>query len=199
MIPSIDSTEERAFGVVKKLAEIKAAAETYAACQEASSTENSTCIQLAQATFEEISGSTEIWDDELAAKVTDLGNAMLEGRDILIRKLKQIVVEMVSDATNCSEEMLTNIMDKARLGRIEKGVLMGQYPALLVGGKHLRRLHGQELVQLLTEYHEQTLQDSLGLRALLLQDPHGGPTVLMSSTGQTGRTYVGEASLAGIV
>ncbi|CAJ1430370.1 unnamed protein product [Effrenium voratum] len=104
--------KERAFGVVKKLAEIKAAAETYAACQEASSTENSTCIQLAQATFEEISGSTEIWDDELAAKVTDLGNAMLEGRDILIRKLKQIVVEMVSDATNCSEEMLTNIMDK---------------------------------------------------------------------------------------
>eukprot|EP00913_Durusdinium_trenchii_P026306 g24684.t1 len=46
--------KKRAFGLVKKLADLKAAAETYAACQETSATENTTCIELAKSTLEEL-------------------------------------------------------------------------------------------------------------------------------------------------
>ncbi|CAK9007977.1 Soluble guanylate cyclase gcy-35 [Durusdinium trenchii] len=104
--------KKRAFGLVKKLADLKAAAETYAACQETSATENTTCIELAKSTLEELSGSTDIWSDEIESKVKELGEAYLEGREVFIRKLKELAFEAVTDLLNCSEAFLDRIMDR---------------------------------------------------------------------------------------
>jgi len=106
--------KRRAFGVVKKLADLKEAAEAFAECQEASSVDgvDDTCIEAAKATLEDLSGSTEIWSDEIQAKVQALGEALTEGREILIRKLKQVLVEAISSAATCSDAFLDGIIDR---------------------------------------------------------------------------------------
>lgn len=105
----------RAFGLVKQLADLKAAAETWAACQENSTGVNETCKTLAQATLEELSGSMEIWTEEVAAKVEELANAFLEGRDLVIRKLKQLAFEAITDLLNCSDgSFLDDLIDKVQ-------------------------------------------------------------------------------------
>ena len=50
------------------MALLRAAAETYAACQEASEEVNATCISEAKAELEELSGSTEIWTQDIASR-----------------------------------------------------------------------------------------------------------------------------------
>ena len=106
--------KRRAFGLVKKLADLKSAAETWVACQEASSSENATCIELAKSTLEELSGSLDIWSPEIELKVLELGEAYLEGRDVFIRKLKELAFEAITDLLNCSEAFLDKIMDKVQ-------------------------------------------------------------------------------------
>eukprot|EP00435_Cladocopium_sp_Y103_P067895 s1023_g30.t1 len=106
--------KRRAFGVVKKLADLKEAAEAFAECQEVSTADgvDATCIAAAKSTLEDLSGSTEIWSDEIQAKVQELGQALTEGREILIRKLKQVLVEAVSSAATCSDAFLDRIIDR---------------------------------------------------------------------------------------
>ncbi|CAE7839821.1 unnamed protein product [Symbiodinium sp. CCMP2592] len=106
--------KERAFGVVRQLAEMKAAAESWAACQEDSAEVNATCDSIAQAELEEISGSMSIWTEEVAAKVKALGEAMLEGREIVLRKLHAILLETLTDALNCSDAVLDKLAEKAQ-------------------------------------------------------------------------------------
>lgn len=106
--------KRRAFGVVKKLADLKEAAEAFAECQEESTVDgvDDTCIEEAKSTLEELSGSTEIWSDEIQAKVQALGEALTEGREILIRKLRQVLVEAISSAATCSDAFLDRIIDR---------------------------------------------------------------------------------------
>ncbi|CAE7700445.1 unnamed protein product, partial [Symbiodinium pilosum] len=106
--------KERAFGVVRRLAEMKSAAETWAACQEGSTGENATCDAKAQAELEEISGSTEVWTADVALKVKELGQAMLEGKEIVLRKLHAILLEILTDALNCSDDVLDKIAERAQ-------------------------------------------------------------------------------------
>mmetsp|Transcript_96615 Transcript_96615/g.134008 ORF Transcript_96615/g.134008 Transcript_96615/m.134008 type:complete len:840 (-) Transcript_96615:334-2853(-) len=106
--------KERAFGVVRQLAEMKAAAESWAACQEDSVEVNATCDSIAQAELEEISGSMSIWTDEVAEKVKALGEAMLEGREIVLRKLQAILLETLTDALDCSDAVLDKLAEKAQ-------------------------------------------------------------------------------------
>eukprot|EP00913_Durusdinium_trenchii_P010399 g9750.t1 len=69
----------------------------------------------AQATLEELSGSMEIWTEEVAAKVEELANAFLEGRDLVIRKLKQLAFEAITDLLNCSDgSFLDDLIDKVQ-------------------------------------------------------------------------------------
>ena len=42
---------------------------------------------------QELSGSTDIWSDEIESKVKELGEAYLEGREVFIRKLKELAFE----------------------------------------------------------------------------------------------------------
>ncbi|CAE7278849.1 gcy-35 [Symbiodinium natans] len=106
--------EERAFHVVRQLAEMKSAAEVWAACQEDSAEVNATCDALAQAELEEISGSTSVWTAEVAEKVKALGEAMLEGREIVLRKLQAILLEVLTDALDCSDAVLDKLAQKAQ-------------------------------------------------------------------------------------
>ncbi|CAJ1348632.1 unnamed protein product [Effrenium voratum] len=106
--------KERAFGVVRRLAEMKAAAETWAACQEQSAEANATCNSIAQAALEDISGSAEAWTEEAAEKVLELGQAMLEGKEIVLRKLHTILLEILTDALECSDAVLDKLADRAQ-------------------------------------------------------------------------------------
>ncbi|CAJ1397143.1 unnamed protein product [Effrenium voratum] len=106
--------KERAFGVVRRLAEMKAAAETWAACQEQSAEANATCNSIAQAALEDISGSAEAWTEEAAEKVLELGQAMLEGKEIVLRKLHTILLESLTDALECSDAVLDKLADRAQ-------------------------------------------------------------------------------------
>jgi len=100
--------KRRAFGVVKRLADLNEAAETYAECQEETS-DSTACLTLAKEALKEISGTTEV-DDETAAKIQSLGEALMEGREILVRKLKQLLVEAISTASECSDAFLDKVI-----------------------------------------------------------------------------------------
>ena len=88
-----EELKERTFGVVRLLAQMKAAAESWVACQEDSVEVNATCDSIARAELEEMGGSMSVWTVEEAEKVKALGEAMLEGRAVLLRKLHAILLE----------------------------------------------------------------------------------------------------------
>ena len=88
-----EELKERTFGVVRRLAQMKAAAESWAACQEDSVEVNATCDSIARAELEGIGGSMSVWTVEEAEKVKALCEAMLEGRAVLLRKLPAILLE----------------------------------------------------------------------------------------------------------
>ena len=93
---------------------MKAAAESWAACQEDSVEMNATCDSIAQAELEEISGSMSVWTDEVAEKVKALGVAMLESQEIVLHKLQAILLETLTDALNCSDAVLDKLAEKAQ-------------------------------------------------------------------------------------
>jgi len=105
--------KERAFGVIRSLAEYRAAAERWAACQEFSTTaDNATCIALAEAEYADIAGGDDLWTEEVWAKVKELGEAMMEGREIFVRTLQAILIEALTDALECSDAALDAILEK---------------------------------------------------------------------------------------
>eukprot|EP00933_Yihiella_yeosuensis_P043134 TRINITY_DN3787_c0_g1_i1.p1 TRINITY_DN3787_c0_g1~~TRINITY_DN3787_c0_g1_i1.p1 ORF type:complete len:475 (+),score=117.77 TRINITY_DN3787_c0_g1_i1:134-1426(+) len=95
----------RKYAKMKRLAELKAAAEAWASCKDAGSTDAS-CDAIAKSRFEEVSGSSDAWTSQLEAKVRKLGQALYNGEEIKLTKLKMVQVDTFTSSTNCSEAEL---------------------------------------------------------------------------------------------
>eukprot|EP00933_Yihiella_yeosuensis_P059014 TRINITY_DN598_c0_g1_i1.p1 TRINITY_DN598_c0_g1~~TRINITY_DN598_c0_g1_i1.p1 ORF type:complete len:871 (-),score=291.80 TRINITY_DN598_c0_g1_i1:347-2884(-) len=92
----------RRYAKMKRLGEFKAAAEAWASCKDANNTETA-CDALAKARFEEVSGSSGSWTDELKAKIQKLGKALYNGQEMKFSKLKRVQVDTFTSSTVCSE------------------------------------------------------------------------------------------------
>jgi len=95
--------KEREFGKVKKLAAVKAAAETWTACKENTTNSDEVCENITKASLEEESGEAGIWTEDMKAKVQKLGEALMNGTETVLRKLKLVDSDAVTDSTACSD------------------------------------------------------------------------------------------------
>lgn len=103
------------FRGLKKLADVRGAAETWVSCMEASDTEadiqkdpEDVCEKLAKEALEDLSGSDDIWQD-YRERVLKLGKTLLNGTETLIEKFPALDFDAASDAEQCSSSTLSQI------------------------------------------------------------------------------------------
>eukprot|EP00930_Biecheleria_cincta_P092189 TRINITY_DN81_c0_g1_i7.p1 TRINITY_DN81_c0_g1~~TRINITY_DN81_c0_g1_i7.p1 ORF type:complete len:907 (+),score=260.12 TRINITY_DN81_c0_g1_i7:103-2721(+) len=101
--------KEREFGKVTKLAAIKSAAETWVACKENTTNSDEVCDNIVKASLEDESGEAGIWTDDMKAKVQKLGEALMNGTETVLRKLKRVGSDAVTDGTACSDSVFAKI------------------------------------------------------------------------------------------
>lgn len=102
----------RAFGVVKKLAQVRAAAEDYAACKEADYADDA-CLEVAKATLEVVSGGLEgVWSDDTAMRIKKLGKAVFDG--IATKLVKSNRLDFMAETTEdeCRSTSRDELMNK---------------------------------------------------------------------------------------
>eukprot|EP00440_Ansanella_granifera_P009173 gb/GFBE01009936.1/.p1 GENE.gb/GFBE01009936.1/~~gb/GFBE01009936.1/.p1 ORF type:complete len:911 (+),score=347.66 gb/GFBE01009936.1/:1-2733(+) len=105
----------RAFGVVKKLAAVKAAAEIWAGCEENATNSGEKCLMLASQELAEVLGAPDSWN-ETADEVKRLGEALLNGISTVLRKLEKVDVDAVTSGTTCLDGELDMLRTKLAAG-----------------------------------------------------------------------------------
>merc|ERR1712032_1457991 len=104
----------RAFGVVKQIAEMRAAAEAYAACKEADYGDDA-CLEEAKATLEDVSGGSEgLWSDDTALRAKKLGKAIFDGiatKLVQLNRLDVLVATTEDECRNASSDELMSAVD----------------------------------------------------------------------------------------
>ena len=147
--------------MVRCLSEMKAAAESWAACQEDSVEVNATCDSIAQSELEEISGSMSVWTEEVAKKVKALGEAMLEGREIVLCKLQAILLESSArQARRKSPADSDGFMPNATMG--PPNVSDKECRIVLGLARYYCKVHTKDLTETETEDLSDSLSTDLG-------------------------------------
>jgi len=102
--------EKREFASIKRLGEIKSAAETWALCKDAEN-DDATCHEQAGETYEMVSGAPESdYNDEVKEKVERLGAVILSGNETVLRKTKDLDFEIRVNGSCITDDAKTGNM-----------------------------------------------------------------------------------------
>eukprot|EP00928_Gymnodinium_smaydae_P032523 TRINITY_DN23532_c0_g1_i1.p1 TRINITY_DN23532_c0_g1~~TRINITY_DN23532_c0_g1_i1.p1 ORF type:complete len:872 (+),score=247.69 TRINITY_DN23532_c0_g1_i1:68-2683(+) len=164
----------RAFGQLKKLAVIKAAAETWVACKENSTNSDDACDDLAMATLKEQSGASDGFLSENKDQVKKLAQTLLDGGETLLRKLKRVDIDVDTDGASCQELVADKIaaalndgiksIDTAKTAKRACDLVFGKanYGASVVP---LAGSDNEESIEAISDTAAATLSNNLDLNA----------------------------------
>lgn len=103
--------KKREYNGVKKMAEVQAAAEAYAACMQEGGVD-ADCKTAAQDAYETVSGAdAAAWADE-EAKVLKLAQGIIDGVEVEVRKKKQLGVDAHTSGTTCDTAVADALLAK---------------------------------------------------------------------------------------
>jgi len=105
---------EKEYAQTKKLAEVKGAANTWAACSDSGSTD-SECDDVAKEKFVEISGSVASAYEEkptpdakqtVKERVKKMGKAIKDGKETKLYEKKKVIITIVTSGTKCDKKVI---------------------------------------------------------------------------------------------